>query len=860
MSAAEFAKADLDAVVEQLTIEESTALITGVGWWHTAAIPRLGVPAIKVSDGPNGVRGQRFFNGSLAKCIPCATALGSTWDPELVRELGARILAPEAKLRTTSLLLAPTVNIQRSPLGGRSFESFAEDPVLSGTIAAGYINGVQSGGVGCTIKHFVCNDQENARHGSDSILSARALREIYLMPFMIAQRDAKPWAVMTSYNRVNGTHASENPELLHEILRGEWGYEGLVMSDWFGVYSVDHSIKAGVDLEMPGVRNWRTSNLIERTLTAHKITVADIKERARQVLETVQKVSKLIPDVVDKSIGEEQSAIESAEDVALLRRAASSSIVLLRNEGGVLPIDKTKVKRVAIIGPNAKARVIYGGGSAQVRLLYAVSPYEGIVRALGNNVEVSYVEGYRAFKSLPSLDYELLTPEGKRGWRMEYYNHSTEHPDKPLDKPVRTLDVTESTVLLNDANLDDMTPEWTLRLRGVLAPRDADGEFEFGLTVSGRAKLFVDGQLVVDNWTKQRKGTYFFNRGTVEERGRIAVRKGVSYDILVEFNNVSGPVEGDDSTPAVSSPAVRLSGAPVVDADQELLDAEQAAKAADVAIVVVGLNSEWESESYDRTTLALPGRTDELVRRVAKANPRTVVVNQSGSAVEMPWADDVPALLQAWYLGNSAGDGIADVLFGDVNPSAKLSMTFPRRLQDVPSYLHFGGKEGPVYYAEELFVGYKHYIDRNVAPLFAFGHGLSYTTFAYADLKVSETALSASTAAEIALTASVSIANTGSLTGTEIVQVYVSPPPHPLGEPLPSRVLRGFARVADLRAGESRTVKVALDKYAFSAWDESRKAWIIRKGTYGVSVAASSIDVKLTANVDVAKDLYWNGL
>ncbi|EJD37897.1 glycoside hydrolase family 3 protein [Auricularia subglabra TFB-10046 SS5] len=860
MTAAEFAKADIDAIVEKLTIEESTALITGVGWWHTAAIPRLGVPAIKVSDGPNGVRGQHFFNGSPAKCIPCATALGATWDPELVRELGARILAPEAKLRTASVLLAPTVNIQRSPLGGRSFESFAEDPVLSGTLASAYINGVQSEGVACTIKHLVCNDQENARMGSNSIVSPRALREVYLLPFQIAQRDAKPWAIMTSYNLVNGTHASENRELIEGILRGEWGFDGLVMSDWYGVYSLDQSIKAGVDLEMPGVRNWRTPNLIERGLVSHKLTVDDLKARARKVLETVQRASKHIPEVVDRSVGAEDPPTEFAEDVALLRRAAAASIVLLRNEGGVLPLDKSKLKRVAIIGPNAKTRTIYGGGSAQIRSLYAVSPYEGIVRALGNDVQVSYVEGVRSFKSLASLDYELVNPDGKRGWRMEYYNHSAEHPEKALDTPVRVFDVTETSIRLNDHKLDFLTPQWSLKLRGSLTPRDADGEFEFGLTVSGRAKLFVDGQLVVDNWTKQRKGPHFFGRGTEEECGKIAVRKGVQYDILVEYSNISGPTETDSSTGAVFIPCVRLSGAPVVDADEQLRAAEEAAKAADVAIVVVGLNAEWESETFDRTTLALPARTDELVHRVAKANARTVVVNQSGSAVDMPWVTEVPGVLQAWYLGNSAGDGIADVLFGEVNPSAKMSLTFPRRLQDVPSYLHFGGKEGPVHYSEDLFVGYKHYVDREIAPLFPFGFGLSYTSFEYSGLKLSQTTLAATNAADLALAVTISISNTGSRAGTEIVQVYVSPPPHPLGEPLPSRVLRGFARAADLKPGESRNVTVALDKYAFSSWDEERKAWVVRKGTFGISVAASSVDIKFTATVDVSKTLYWNGV
>ncbi|EEB90824.1 hypothetical protein MPER_10922, partial [Moniliophthora perniciosa FA553] len=336
MAPSDFAKADIDEIVEKLTTDEAIQLIAGVGFWHTHPVERLGVPAIKVSDGPNGVRGNHFFMGTPAKALPSSTALGATFDTKLIEVVGLKLLARESKLRAASVLLAPTCNIQRNPLGGRSFESFAEDPHLSGMIAAAYVNGVQSGGIATTIKHFVGNDKENDRMAYDSILSDRALREIYLMPFMLAEKYAKPWSYMTAYNRINGTHVSENPDILQKILRDEWKFDGLIMSDWFGVYSIDHAINAGLDLEMPGTNKWRTLDLVNRSIQSRKVTARTVKARARKVLELVQRCCKEAPEILDGD-GEERT-VESDEDKALMRQVASESIVLLKNDGGILPL------------------------------------------------------------------------------------------------------------------------------------------------------------------------------------------------------------------------------------------------------------------------------------------------------------------------------------------------------------------------------------------------------------------------------------------------------------------------------------------------------------------------------------------
>ncbi|KDQ59962.1 glycoside hydrolase family 3 protein [Jaapia argillacea MUCL 33604] len=860
MPPSDFAKADIDNVVDQLTTDEAILLTAGVGFWHTHEVPRLGVPAIKVSDGPNGVRGNNFFMGTPAKCLPSATALGATWDTALIEEVGLKLLAEEAKLRAASILLAPTCNIQRNPLGGRAFESFSEDPFLSGMIASSYINGVQKGGIGACIKHFVCNDKENDRMAYDSILSPRALREIYLMPFMLAQKYAQPWCYMTAYNRVNGTHCSENPALIRDILRKEWGFEGMIMSDWFGIYSIDHALNAGLDLEMPGTNKWRTLDLMNRSIGSRKIMVRTVKERAKKVLEMVKKCAAGAPEVLDGD-GKEYTR-ESPADKLLMKKVASESIVLLKNSppspssSPLLPLNPSKIKKIAIVGGNAKAIVLSGGGSAALKPSYYVSPFEGIVGALGKDVEVTYAEGARTYMTLPSLDYDIFTPSGQPGWLGTWYSHTSPDSMTPLSVPFKKQVIDETRIFISAEAPVGITKRWTLKLEGVIK-REEDCLFEFGLIAAGRAKLYVDGKLVIDNWTRQRRGEYFFNAGTLEEKGTYPLKAHKAHSILVEFCNVRGPADGDEDESVMdSNPGVRLGGAEVREADEEMEKAVEVAREADLVVAVVGLNGDWETEGYDRVTLALPGRTDELVEKVAKANPNTIVVTQAGSAITMPWADSVAAIVHSWYLGNATGEAIADVLLGKVNPSGKLSLTFPKRLEDVPAHGHFHHENGKVRYGEDLFVGYKHFAQRKIEPAFAFGHGLSYTTFSYTDLKFTKPSLSKT---DINLTASVTITNTGSLPGSEIVQLYVTLPTtsdltHP---PL---MLKAFAKVRDLAPGASKVVELPLDKYAVSYWEDRIGSWVVESGWYGVRVGASCEKMVLEGGFSVQKGFEWNGL
>ncbi|KAG2134498.1 glycoside hydrolase family 3 protein [Suillus clintonianus] len=851
----DFADVDVDEIVEKLTTDEAILLTAGVGFWHTHEIARLGMPAIKVSDGPNGIRGSHVFMGTPSKCLPSGTALGATWDTELIEEVGFKLLAGEAKLKAAPVILAPTCNIQRHPLGGRSFESFSEDPLLSGLIAAAYVQGVQKGGIGTTIKHFVCNEKEDDRMAYDSILSERALREIYLMPFMLAQKYAKPRCFMTSTNRVNGTHVSENKHLMQDILRGEWGFEGLFMSDWTAVYSLDLSINAGHDLEMPGIYKWRTLDLMNRAIVSKKLTVRTIKERARKVVELAKRVAQEAPEIIDGD-GIERTA-ESPEDTALMRKVAGESIVLLKNTNAILPLNPSMFKTIAIVGGNAKAIVLSGGGSAALKPTSFVTPYDGITAALPEGVEVLYSEGASTYMEMPVLDYELSVPSGERGWTGTWYKHLDDESMIPCDTPYSTRVIDETRISVANETPEGITRRWTMKLEGDLKPREHDCEFEFGLTVAGRAKLFVDDKLVIDNWTRQRRGQTFFGYGSMEEKGRVSLKAGVKHDILVEFCNVRAPADGDEEEKVMDGTSgVRLGGAEAIDEDVKMAEAVEIATKADVVIAIVGLSGDWETENNDRKTLALPGRTDELIEKVLAVNPNTAVVTQSGSAITLPWADSVPAILHSWYLGNATGDAIADVLFGAKNPSGKLSLTFPKRLEDIPAHGHFLSENGALRYGEDLFVGYKHFHNRKIKPQFSFGHGLSYTTFSYSDLELSEAVLSNG---NLSLNATVTVINTGELTGSEVVQLYVSMPTtsdvtHP---PL---LLRAFCKVKDLQPGQSEKVTLTLDKYAVSFWEERIARWVVEKGVYGVKVGGSCDDLPLVGSFVVETGFEWNGL
>ncbi|KGO68820.1 Glycoside hydrolase family 3 [Penicillium italicum] len=858
------ARIDVEKAIEELTLGEKVALTAGESdfhapiynpktnlippgrdFWHTESVPRLNIPSLRMSDGPNGVRGTRFFNGIPAACFPCATALGATWDTELLSQVGA-LMGDEAIAKGAHIVLGPTINTQRSPLGGRGFESFSEDGVLSGTLAGHFCKAMQEKGVAATLKHFVCNDQEHERLAVSSILTNRALREIYLMPFHLAMRICRSQCVMTAYNKVNGTHVSENKAIIDDILRKEWGWEGLIMSDWFGTYSTSDAIIAGLDIEMPGKTRWRGAALAH-AVSSNKVAQFQLDERVRNILNLVNWVEPLgIPE------GAPEKALNRPEDQALMRRAAAESVVLMKNEGDILPLKKDG--SLLVIGPNAKIAAYCGGGSASLAPYYTVTPFDGV--SAKTKGEVKYSQGVYSHKDLPLLGPLLRTADGKPGFTFKVYN---EHPSAGKDREVvDELHLLESSGFLMDyVNPKIKSMTYYVDMEGTFTPEES-GVYDFGVTVVGTGQLLIDGEVVVDNTKNQKQGSAFFGTATIEEIGSKELKAGQSYKVLFQFG--SAPTSDLDTRGIVAfgPGGFRFGASRQVSQEELIANAVEQAKTAEQVIIFAGLTLEWETEGHDREHMDLPPGSDELISRVLEANPNAVVVIQSGTPVTMPWAQNTKALVQAWFGGNECGNGIADVLYGDVNPSGKLPITFPRRLQDNPSYLNFRSERGRVLYGEDIYVGYRYFEKSDVAPGFAFGHGLSYTSFARSDLRIQTVPeQSKYTESGEPVTASVTVSNTGSVAGAEIVQLWIVPPKTDVGRPV--RELKAFRKVF-LQPGESKTVQLVVEKkLATSWWDEEREQWISEKGTYQVLVTGTGAE-ELRGDFEVGKTRFWLGL
>ncbi len=821
----------IEDLLRQLTVEEKVALLGGADLWHTVAIPRLGIPALKVSDGPNGARGGDFVGGVHAAAFPAGTVLASSWNTALVERIGAA-LAEETKSKGAQVLLGPTVNIHRSPLGGRNFESFSEDPYLAARMAVAYITGLQSQGIGATVKHYIGNEEEFQRNTISSEVDERTMREIYLPPFQAAIREAQTWAVMASYNLVNDVAVSESPYYLHDILRDEWGWDGLVMSDWFmSVKSTAASVNAGLDLEMPGPPLWRGDKLLQAVQNG-EVAESKLDESVRRLLHLLQKAGKF-----EHPEEPAEQAIDRPEHRALIREAAGEGLVLLKNANNALPLAAGTLKSVAIIGPNAQEARIMGGGSAQVNAHYRVTPYDGVVSKLGAGVTVGFEQGAIIHKMVPLLDPATLFA-GKTGTNpgleVEYFNGT-----EPTGPVVNTTQSPGTELAWFGPVPDGVNQaQFAVRATGRLVPSQ-DGAYLLSLASAGLSRLYLDGQLVIDNWANQKAGGAYFGMGSSEVIYEADLRQGQEYTLTLEFSK----------NPALMLAAMRLGGMPRSPGD--LIDRAVALAAqAEVALVFAGLSSDWDSEGFDRADLELPGGQNELIAQVAAANPNTIVVLNAGSAVAMPWLDQVAAVLFAWYPGQEAGNAIADVLFGDVNPSGKLPQTFPVRLEDNPTYGNFPGENGRVYYGERIFVGYRYYDLKQVAPLFPFGFGLSYTRFEYGNLRLSATEIGPGET----LTATVVVTNSGAVAGQEVVQLYVSDPEARLQRP--EQELKAFAKVA-LQPGETKTVTLTLDRTALAYWDDRAHEWVAEAGTFTVQIGASSRDIRARASFELTATDRW---
>ena len=692
-------------LLSRMTAEEKASMLSGANWMESVPVARLGIPSIKMADGPMGVRSwygpSSMTNAAVSKlpkitatAFPVGMAMAATWDPELVEREG-RLIGRETRAMGRSMLLAPTLNIARVPLWGRNFEGFGEDPFLAARMGVAYIKGVQSEGVIATAKHFAANNQEFERHRIDEKIDERTLHEIYLPAFKAAVQEAGVLSIMSAYNKVNGLYCAENPYLLDEVLRKRWGFKGFVVSDWGGTYSTAATLQAGLNLEMPGgqqMLDWLNTPKTRAEgnscgwLAPQKV-VSALKDGQvdRQTLD--ERVGSLLRVMFDLGLFDgrpEAGSADSQEPESLARAAAAESIVLLKNLGSTLPLDRSKIRSIAVIGPSAAVARTGGGGSSQVRPRYAVAPLDGIRARAGGQTQVNYAPGVAMEGETPGKN----KPESGAGAEMR------------------------------------------------------------------------------------------------KEAVALAAR-------------------------------------------------------ADAAIMVVGYSAALESEGFDRKSLDLPAGQDDLIRAVAAANKNTVVVIQAGSPVGMSkWLDRVPAVLAAWYGGQDGGDAIADVLFGNVNPSGKLPVSFPKEMKDTPAFGHYPGENLHTEYAEGIYIGYRHYDRRGIEPLFPFGFGLSYTSFECSDLKVSPQAAAPGDSVEVTL----NVRNTGKRSGAEVVQLYVHDVESSVDRPV--RELKGFRRVS-LKPGELRKVKFILDKSAMSFFSPVTRDWIAEPGQFEVQVGSSSRDIRL---------------
>ena len=787
-----------DRLLGELTLEEKVALMTGRDMWSVNPVDRLGIPALKLTDGPNGARGTGLLGtGTPALCLPCGSALGATWNPSLVEELGG-VLAEETRARGCHVLLAPTVNIHRSPLGGRNFECYSEDPYLTGRIAVGFIRGVQGGGIGTTIKDFVANDSEFERNTIDSVVPERALREIYLRPFEMAVEEAEPWGLMAAYNRVNGSFACEHRDLLTAVLFDEWGFDGVVVSDWFGTRSTAASASAGLTLEMPGRGRFFGPSLVA-AVEHGEVEEAVLDGSVRRLLRLMDRTGAF-EDPMDRP----EERLDMPKHRALARRASAEGMVLLSNDG-LLPLDPAALTSLAVIGPNAASAMIMGGGSAALKPEHDTTPLEALESRLGS-VAVRYEPGAVTERTARPVPTRLLGD----GFRVEYFDG-----DDWSGEPI-LVDGFSDGRLLRTGDVPGTTEpgRFTARATATLTP-ESTGVHTITMVQVGRARVLVDGAPVIDGITDPPPpGEAFFGLGSAEMSAEVHLAAGHPVRITVEYSS-----EG-----AFMFRGVQVGLLPP-ERDDLVDRAVVAAGACDAVVLVVGTNDDWETEGRDREDMDLPGDQAELIRRVVAANPRTVVVVNAGSVVTMDWADEAAAVLQVWFGGQEMGDALVDVLFGDSEPGGRMPTTVPYRLEDTPAFVNYPGENGSVHYGEGVFVGYRWYTARDIPVRFPFGHGLGYTTIGWGAARLSQVPSVAALDDGAALTVTVDLTNSGVRAGTEVVQCYVAPSAPALARP--PMELRGFAKVF-IEPGETVEAVIRLGHRAFAYYDPADPTWAER--------------------------------
>ncbi len=812
----------IESLLKRMTLEEKISLCHAGSKFSVSGIARLGIPELTMSDGPHGVRREithdswDFVNTDTdyATYLPTGSALAATWNLDLAQRFG-EVLGAEARHRGKDVILGPGVNIARIPICGRNFEYYGEDPFHVAAMTVPVIQGIQSQDVAACVKHFAANSQELNRSGVDARMDERTLREIYLPAFHAAVTRGGALTVMGAYNKFRGQYCCHNECLVNGILKDEWKFQGTYISDWGGTHDTLEAARYGLDIEMGttgAYGDYYLANPFRHAIESGELDVALVDDKVRRVLRVMARIGRFRPD---RKPGERNTRKHQAAALEIAREA----IVLLKNEGSVLPLDPRKMKRLLVIGDNATEKHALGGNSSAVKALYEVTPLEGLRSALGDNVEIVHFRGYPpAYDEAEPIKAEYLgvadEAAGTNGWKGFYYTDREGawtgsglqfgRPDAAID-----FDWSQSAPIPGQE-----TDQYSVRWETTITPPQT-GEYQFVLNGANHAVLVIDDMDLIQRWE---------NGGPEEVAKSVRLQAGRAYRAVIRVR------------PGHKQVRIRLGWiVPGTERHNETpAEIFQAAENADAVLFFGGLDHQYDVEGLDRSDMALHDGQNELLEQIAGINPNTVVILVSGSPVEMPWIDRLPAVVQMWYAGMEGGHAIADVLLGKSNPSGKLPVTFPRRLLDSPA--HALGDYGPeiCHYSEGIFVGYRWFDAKGIEPLFPFGHGLSYSHFSWKNLQVSKK--------RDGVRVRLELTNTGQRAGAEVVQLYVSQRNCAVLRPV--RELKGFAKVF-LAPGETRGVDLWLEPSAFAYWSAELKQWTIAAGEYVIEVGASSRDLRL---------------
>jgi beta-glucosidase len=794
----------VEKLLQALSLEEKIRLLSGEDFWSTYAMPKIGLRKMVLSDGPAGVRGEVWDERFPSLSLPSASALAASWDIENLNLVG-RISASEAIRKGVDVILGPTINLHRSPLAGRHFECFSEDPYLTGKLAAGFIQGAQLMGIGACPKHYVANETENDRYTYDAIIDEQTLHELYLQAFELAILEADPWMLMSSYNSTNGHSMSESP-LLEDPLRKQWKFSGVVVSDWTAVRSVIQSANSGQDLAMPGPTTPWSQGLLD-AVTRGDVNESVINEKVRRLLKLAKRVGALEHNGRIKA---ETSVSPKDNHRSDLKRLAIDGMVMVRNNG-VLPIN-FKSGQIAVIGSHAQVGRIMGGGSATVLPFKPVSPLEGIRNSFGDKLSVAYAPGVYVNDNLvePPIEQCYLA-DGSNGVLVKYFNSQGEVILEEVRYSGRFIK------LDGGPNEPVHHAEAITRFKAL-----ESGTYRIGGGGTGSFTLGIDEVQVELNDTifdpEDLLGALLSPPQTFTE---ILLEADQEIDIVLRYEPIFTPIWDAFSL----SFGIRF---PRELTDIEMKDAIDLARESEVAIVVVGTTEQVESEGYDRESLALPGQQNELVAQIISANPRTIVVVNSGGPVELPWLDDAAAVILSWFPGEEFGNALGDILIGSSEPGGRMPTTWPVKLQDavVSSTDPISGK---IHYSEGLDIGYRGFAKRQIEPMFWFGSGMGYTTWKLESVEVDS--VHDCTAD---LVVSVEITNTGTRHGSHIVQAYLSRENSSFIRP--TRWLGGFIKV-EAAAGQTSTVQIRIEKKRFQLWHEG---WELESGIFTIHVAHDS--------------------